>query len=176
VRDLLNRTLGTGVIAVPTAALLRVAYLSVAYLSVAFLMPVPAQAGALMAGHATFNGGNFHGLAGQPLVRPGQAPPVIVSRGPAPVNRRFGFAPAREHRRFFGFGLSVVGVGPAFWPFYGPIADVGAIAPRLVLPAAEPGGGDRILVNGGDCRSETRMVPSEDGGERPIKITWCRKG
>jgi hypothetical protein len=118
------------------------------------------------------------GVAGQPLVRPGQMPPVVVSRVPAPV-RRFGFVPGREHRRFFGFGLPVA--GPALVPFYGPIADVGPIAqPQvlspLVLPVPGPEGSDRSSVNGPDCRSETRMVSSEAGGERPIKITRCRGG
>jgi hypothetical protein len=37
------------------------------------------------------------------------------------------------------------------------------------------GSGSVVSVNGGDCRSETRTVPSEAGGERPIEITWCRK-
>ena len=129
-----------------------------------------------MPGHADFNHGGFHRFSGQPLVRPGQAPPIVVRGGPAATNRRFGFESAREHRRFFGFGFPVVGVGPAFGPFEAPIADVGAVAPGPVLRAAEPGSREPISVAGGDCRSETRTVPSEAGGERPIKITWCRKG
>jgi hypothetical protein len=174
VRDLFNRTLGTGAIAVLMVALLVVATLGVAFLG-AGLMPQPARAAGLMAGPATFGGG-FHGFAGSALVRPGQAPPVVVGRGPFSANRRFGFEPARGHRRFFGFGFPVVGVGPAFGPFEAPIADVDAVAPGPVLRAAEPGSREPVSVNGGDCRSETRTVPSEAGGERPIKITWCRKG
>jgi hypothetical protein len=175
VRDLFNRTLETGAIAVLTVALLVVALLSVAFLG-AGLMPQPARAAGLMAGPATFGGG-FHSFARPALVRPGQAPPVVVSRGSSfPANRRFGFEPAHEHRRFFGSGFPVVGVGPAFWPFEVPIADVAPDAPGPVLRAAEPGSREPISVNGGDCRSETRTVPSEAGGERTIKITWCRKG
>jgi hypothetical protein len=173
VRDLFNRTLGTGAIAVLTVALLVVASLGLAFLG-AGLMPQPARAAGLMASPATFGGG-FHGFAGPALVRPGQAPPV--SRGPSfPANRRFGFESAHEHRRFFGFGFPVVGVGPTFGPFEAAITDVGAVAPGPVLRTAEPGSREPISVNGGDCRSETRTVPSEAGGERPIKITWCRKG
>jgi len=176
VRDLFNRTLGTGAMSVLTVALPAVALLGVAFLG-AGLMPGPAQAAGLMAAPATFSSG-FHGFAGSALVRPGQAPPAVVSRGPVPVlvHRRFGFEPAHEHRRFFGFGFPVLGVGPAFGPYDAPIADAGAVAPGPILRTAEPGSGERISVNGGDCRSETRMVPSEAGGERPIKITWCRKG
>jgi len=161
VRDLINRTLGTGVI---VAALRGVVLLGVVFFGTG-LMPASVRAGGLA--------GVVRGVVGQPLVRPGQMPPVVVSPAPAPVNRRFGFEPAREHRRFFGFRPPVVGAGPAF---YGPIADVGPIAPPLVLPVAGPAGGDRGSVNGADCRSETRMVASEAGGERPIKITRCRGG
>jgi hypothetical protein len=168
VRDLFNRTLGTGAIAVLTVALLVVALLGLAFLG-AGLMPGPAQAAGLMAGPTTFSGG-LHGIAGSALVRPGQAPPVIVSRGTVSVlvHRRFGFEPVHEHRRFFGFGF------PVFGSFEAPIADVEAVAPGPVLRAVEPGSREPISVNGGDCRSETRTVPSEAGGERTIKITWCR--
>jgi hypothetical protein len=190
VRDLFNRTLGTSAMAVlrdvlPSAALRSVALPNVALLSVALLgmafvgtglVPQPAWAAGLMAGPTTFGGG-FHGFAGLPLVRPGQAPPV-GSGGPVPVvvDRRFGFAPAHAHRRFFGFGLPVVGVGPVVGPFDAPIADAGVVAPGQVWRAPDPGNGAPISANGGDCRSETRMVSSEAGGERPIRITWCRKG
>jgi hypothetical protein len=167
VRDLTNRILGTGVTAVLMAALRGVVLLGVVFFG-AGLMPASARAGGLAGG----------GVAGQSLVRPGQMPPVVVTHVPAPV-RRFGFEPAREHRRFFGFGLPFG--GPALVPFYGPIADVGPIAqPQvlspLVLPVAGPEGSDRSPANGPDCRSETRMVSSEAGGERPIKITRCRGG
>jgi hypothetical protein len=170
VRKVLNRTLRTGVV-----------------LAVAFLgaVPVPlqatARAGGIVAGQAAFNHCDFRGFVGQSLVRPGQMPPAVVSGAPAAVNRisgnRFsGFAPARLHRRIFGFGIPVVGVGVSYGPFDDPIADVGAIhRPRAVDDSASfPEGGDRILRGG--CRSETRMVSSEAGGERPIRITWCRKG
>jgi hypothetical protein len=169
VRDLLNRTLGTGALAVLTVTLLGVVLPGMAVVG-AGLMPGPARAAGLMAG--SFNSGGFRGFAGPVLVWSGQAPRVVVSHRPFPANRRFGF----EHRRFFGFGFPVVGVGTAFGPFDAPIADAGAVAPAPILREAEPGSGAHISVSGGDCRSETRTVPSEAGGERPIKITWCRKG
>jgi hypothetical protein len=172
VRKVLNRSLGTGVV------------LAVAFLGAG---PVPAplqataRAGGIVAGHAAFNHGDFRGFVGQPLVRPGQMPSVVVNVSPAATNRMSGnrisgFAPARLHRRIFGIGLPVVGVGVSYGPFDDPIADGGAIhRPRAVDDSASlPEGGDRILR--GDCRSETRMVSSEAGGERPIRITWCRKG
>jgi hypothetical protein len=172
VRKVFNRTLGAGVVLV------------IACLGAG---PVPAplqataRAGGVVAGHAAFNHGDFRGFGGQPLVRPGQMPPVVVSGGPAGINRPFGFEPARFHRRHFGFGLPVVGIGPSFLQFDEPIAYVGAIARSPALHAADdaslvPEGGERISVNRGGCRLETRIVASEAGGERPIRITWCHKG
>jgi len=167
VRKVLNRALWTGVVAVPVVAFLG-----------AGLMPGPlqatARAGGFVAGPATFNRGDFHRFVGQPLVRPGQMPPVVVSGAPA-VNRTFGVEPARFHHRVFGLGFPVAGVGLS----YGPFDDVGAISRPSGPRAADdgyPDGSDRISANRGGCRSETRMVSSEDGGERPVKITWCRKG
>jgi hypothetical protein len=173
VREVLNRTSGIGAV-----ALLMVGILGAGLV----LAPqASARTGGLMAGHATFGRGDFFRLGGQPLVRPGQVPPVIVSgSNPAFVNPKFGVERERHHRGFFGFGLPVAGFALSYGPYgpYGPydqpIADAGVIArPLAVTPIPE--GGDRIdRGNHGDCRSETRVVASEDGGERPIKITWCR--
>jgi hypothetical protein len=165
-REVLNRALGSGVV-----ALLAVGILG------AGLVPSPlqasARAGGLMAGHATFGRGDFVRFGG-PLVRPGQqVPPAVVSGSPAFVNPVFGMVRERHHRRFFGFGFP--GVGFSYGPFDEPIPYVGAIARPEALPPI-PEDDDRSLGNRGDCRSETRMVASESGGERPIKITWCRKG
>ena len=132
-----------------------------------------------MPGHADFNHGGFHRFSGQPLVRPGQAPPIVVRGGPAATNRRFGFEPAGYHRRFFGFGLPGAGIGVSFDPFDGPITDLRAADRPAGLRAADDGlpeGTDRVSSDRSGCRSETRMVASEDGGERSIRITWCRKG
>ena len=167
VHKVLNRALWTGVVAV----------LVVAFLGAGLMLgPLQemARAGDVVAGQATFNRGDFHGFVGQPLVRPGQMPPAVVSI-PAIVHRPFGTEPARLRHRIFGLGLPAAGVGLS----YGPFDDVGAINPPAGAGAADdgyPDGGDRISANRGGCRSETRMVSSEDGGERPIKITWCRKG
>jgi hypothetical protein len=103
VREALNRILRAGVVAVLVVAVLGAGLM---------LEPLQSSArvGGFVAGHATFKRGGFHRFVGQPLVRPGQSPPVVES-------------------------------------------------------------GER-----GDCRSEPRIVPSEAGGERQIRITWCRKG
>jgi hypothetical protein len=135
-----------------------------------------ARAGGFAAGHAAFVHGDFRHFVGQPLVRPGQAPPVVVSSAPVLVNRAFGFESLRHHRRFFGFGFPVGGIGVSYgpYPYEVPIVDVGAIArPSGTAPVAQDG--DRSRPGDG-CRSETRLVPSEAGGEQPITITWCRKG
>jgi hypothetical protein len=168
VRKGLKRTLAVGVVAA-LGAMLMLAPLRAS-----------ARAGGFMGGHGIFNHGDFHPFVGQPLVRPGQAPVVVVSGAPAPINRAFGFELLRHHHRFFRSGLSVAGVGLSFGPFDAPIADAAVIARPLALHAVDdgapiPAGGGRVLLSRGDCRSETRIIPSEDGGERPIRITWCRK-
>jgi hypothetical protein len=112
---------------------------------------------------------------GLALVRPGQMPPVAASHGPAGSPLVVG--PARFHRRFFNVGLPLAGVEPGFVPFDESVTYVGTIPRPVVVHAADDGSvNSENLVNRGGCRSETRMVPSEAGGERPIKITWCRKG
>jgi hypothetical protein len=111
---------------------------------------------------------------GLPLVRPGQMPPVVASVGPASVSP-FVFRPARFHRRFFS--LPLAGVGPGFGPFDESITYVGTIPRPVVVHAPDDGSlNPENSVNRGGCRSVTRIVPSEAGGEHPIKITWCRKG
>jgi hypothetical protein len=169
VREVLNRTMALGVVAVLGAVLVMAT------------LRASAQAGGVMGGHGIFNHGDSHPFIGQPLVRPGQAPPVVVNRAPAVVNRAFGFELLRHQHRFFRPGLPVAGFGLSFGPFEAPIADAGSIARPLALPAVDDGSpvpvaGGRIFLSRGDCRSETRIVPSEDGGARPITITWCRKG
>lgn len=141
------------------------------------LAPLPASARAGgFAGHAAFVHGDFRHFVGQPLVRPGQVPPVVASSAPVLVNRTFGFEPRRQHRRFFGFGFPLAGIGVSYgtYPYEAPLVDVGAVA-RPWGPAPVAQDGDRSLA-GGECRTETRLVPSEAGGERPITITWCHKG
>jgi hypothetical protein len=124
-----------------------------------------ARAGSLVAGHPAFNHRDFPRFLAQPLVRPGQPLPVVVSSA---ANRTLDFEAVHHHRRFFGHGLPLAGIGVAYGPFDAPIADVGTIArPPEASQAAEVGS---------VCRSETRVVASEAGGERAITITWCRKG
>ena len=53
-------------------------------------------------------------------------------------------------------------------------SDVGAvIRPSGIVPVVQDG--DRGLAGGAACRSETRLVPTEAGGQQSITITWCRK-
>jgi hypothetical protein len=169
VRKMLNRTLGARAV-----ALLMVGILGA---GLVLALQASARAGGLMAGHATFGRGDFSRLSGQPLVRPGQVPPVIVSgSSQAFVNPVFRLERERHHRGFFGFGLPVAGFASSYGPYDQPIANVGVmVRPLAVTPLPE--GGDRIdRGNHDDCRTETRMVASEDGGERAIKITRCQQG
>jgi hypothetical protein len=177
VRGMVIRTLAAAAIAVVMVAVLMGAVLSAG--PVLAPQQASARAGGFAAGQATFNHGDFHRFGGQPFVRFGQVPRLIVRGSPAGIDRSSGLEPVRHHRRVFGFGLPVTGIGVSFGPFDEPPADLGAIDRPPGLGAADdspPEGGDRILVGRGGCRSETRIVASEDGGERPIRITWCRKG
>lgn len=168
-RKLVNRTVVAGLLAFLGAD--------------AMLAPpqASARAGGFVAGRADFNLGGLgrggfrigdvHRLGGQPLVRPGQLPPPIG--GAAVIQPASGLAPLRHHRRFFGQGLPVTGIGVWSGPFYQPIVDGGTIDRAIGAGAAD----DRPPVRGdGVCRSETRIVPSENGGERSIRMTWCRRG
>jgi hypothetical protein len=172
VRKVLNRTFGIGAVARLLVGVLGAGLVLVP-------LQTSARAGGLMAGHATFGRGDVLRFGGQPLVRPGQVPPVVVTGGPATVNRisnrMFGVERERHLRRFFGFGFPVAGAALWYGPYDQPIPYVGVIARSPALPPI-PETGDRISVNHDDCRSETRIVASEDGGERPIKITRCRGG
>jgi hypothetical protein len=163
VRGVVNRTLAAGVVAVPLVAVLVAGVM---------LTPAPAsaRAGGFAAGHVSFNHGDFRRFGGLPLVRPGQMPPIVVSAGPPGINRIPALDVVRHHRRVFGLGIPVAGVGVSYGPFDQPIADVG-------LHAADDGArAGWTAANRGGCRSETRIVASEAGGERPIRITWCRNG
>lgn len=139
-----------------------------AILTLGAIVAVPqasARAAGFVAGHAAFNHRDFPRFLAQPLVRPGQPLPVVVGSA---ANRTLEFEVVHHHRRFFTHRLPLAGIGVAYGPFEAPIADFGTIArPPEASQAAEVGS---------VCRSETRMVASEAGGERPITITWCRKG
>jgi hypothetical protein len=74
----------------------------------------------------------------------------------------------RRHRHFFGLGLPIAGIGVTYGPYDGPLVDIAAIArPSDTVPVTQDG--NRGLAGG--CRSETRLIPSEAGGEQPITIT-----
>ncbi|HEY6257165.1 MAG TPA: hypothetical protein VIY51_15380 [Xanthobacteraceae bacterium] len=109
---------------------------------------------------------------GQALVRPGQAPPVPVSAGLATANHLSGWERLRHHRRVFGFGLPVAGIGAYYGPIVEPQFDAGFVARPVPAPAA----GDRVSGDHGGCRTETRTVPSEAGGTRTVRITLCWQG
>jgi hypothetical protein len=136
----------------------------------------PVPAGGFVSGHGSFQGG-FHGsfahggiqgFGVQPLVRPGQVPPLATPPAQAAVSRMSGLAFAR-HRRFFGFDAPVAGFGT-----YGPLSEpvyVGTVERPLPPPVLEnaPRNGEPMNV----CQTEERTVPSEAGGQRTIHITRC---
>jgi hypothetical protein len=118
---------------------------------------------------------NYAGLGhvGGSLVRPGQMPPVVANAAPpSPRNRLARWEPLRHHRRVFGINLPATGIGPYYVaPTAGPEFDPG-ITGSVVVPTTR----DRMSVDRGGCRTETRTVPSETGGMRRITITSCWQG
>lgn len=135
-----------------------------AILALASMLAPPEASARAGFGRATFNQGAVNGIGGHPLVWP---KPAGVT-GSIPVAELHGARFEPHHRRFFGLGLPLAGIGVAYGPFDAPIADVGTIA--------RPPEASQAAVVGSVCRSENWMAASEAGGERPITITWCRKG
>jgi hypothetical protein len=87
-------------------------------------------------------------------------------------SRRFG------SRRFFGHGLPPDGIGIYYGDYDDEIADSMAYQQPVYLPAGGnfvpgPQADYHIAAERGVCRSQTRTVPSEAGGQRKVTITRC---
>jgi hypothetical protein len=114
------------------------------------LVLAPAATSARSGGFAAGRAFSFHGAPRAPVVRPAIA-----------------LSPLR-HRRNFGSPVTVSGgsgdaagydQGPLLYPA---AADGAPDQGRIVYVPPPPG-----------CRSDTKIVPSEAGGERKITITRC---
>jgi hypothetical protein len=92
--------------------------------------------------------------------------------------------PFLAHRRAFGFDrlrrqagllpLTVLG-GSAFYgpsDYVDPYSQPGAVEPEIVTGAI-PGGAYPVFIGRRGCRTQTVIVPSEDGGESSINIVRC---
>lgn len=133
----------------------------------------PVQAGGAVSGHGAFNRGGFQHLSTQhpgtqPLVRPGQMPPLAVSPARAAINRMPGVEFARR-RHFFGFDVPVAGIGVYGSPDEPVYVGTGDQPLPPVLEEHAPRSPSVASV----CETETRTVPSEAGGQHTIHITRC---
>ena len=147
------------------------------------LAPVeaPARGGGFVAGRMGFGPGlghgGFHPFVGRPFVQPRPAPlPAAIDHGIRVGSNAF--APRFGARRFFGHGLPADGIGIYYGDYDDEIADSSAYQEPVYLPAGGnfapgPQYGYQIAAERGVCRSRTRTVPSETGGQRKVTITSC---
>ena len=140
------------------------------------LAPVEARArgGGFMAGGVSFGHAAFHPFVSRSFVQPRPAP--VQDHG-VRVGGNFG-APRFGSRRFFGRGLPADGIGIYYGDYDNEITDSIAYQQPVYLPAGGnfvpgPQADYRIAVERGICRSQTRTVPSEAGGQRRVTITSC---
>ena len=84
----------------------------------------------------------------------------------------------QRFRRVFGARLPRNGIGVYYGSSYDPGDVIGAVEPyapvQAIADVAALRDGDGAVVIGRRCSSQTVVVPSEAGGERPITITRCR--
>jgi hypothetical protein len=118
-----------------------------------------------------------------PFAHARHAPRLAVTRPiarPIAVHARaVRFAHMRHHRRVFGAGLPLAGIGVIYGTSY-PDDDVAPYQQPLYADptddaaasqAAVPAGGDPVAPR--TCRSQTQTVPSGRGGETQVTITRC---
>jgi hypothetical protein len=141
----------------------------------------PVEASARLGGSTIGRGLMFH----EAVPRPGLRPSVRIGRGPALVARsavtrnihRAHVVPVRRFRRVFGPRLPLNGIGVNYGSNYDPGDYSGAAwqYPPVQTVADTPSlfEGDSGVI-GRRCGSQTVVVPSEAGGERPITVTRCR--
>jgi hypothetical protein len=159
----------------------------------AIFAPVEASARSGGFGAGRSIGMGFHRAAVRPFVQVRHAPrPAVlpfaharhvprlaVTRPIAAHARAVRFAHMRHHRRVFGAGLPLAGIGVIYGTSY-PDDDVAPYQQPLYADptgdaaasqAAVPAGGDPVTPRA--CRSQTQTVPSGRGGETQVTITRC---
>lgn len=147
---------------------------------VAVLAPV--EASARPGGSAIGRGLLFRGAVPRPALQPsvhiGRAPALVTGGAAVPNFHPAHVAPMQRFRRVFGARLPRNGIGVYYGSSYDPgdvIGAVGPVAPvQAVADVAAPREGAGAVAGGRRCNSQTVVVPSEAGGERPITITRCR--
>jgi hypothetical protein len=119
---------------------------------------------------------SFH--IGRPSFHIGRGP-ALVTRGAVVPNIQPAYvAPVQRSRRVFGARLPRHGIGITYGSIYdaGDVIGVAGQLPPVQTVADLPPlrEGDRVAAIGRRCSSQTVVVPSEAGGERPITVTSCR--
>jgi hypothetical protein len=135
----------------------------------------PVEASARAGGLTVGRGVMVHGA----VARPGLRRAVLIGRMPAVVPKRavvpnFHVAhrtPVQRFRRVFGPRLPRNGIGVFYGSTFDPDYFTGAAGqyPAQVVVDSPSDG----IVPVRHCGSQTVVVPSEAGGERPITITRC---
>jgi hypothetical protein len=137
-----------------------------------------ARPGGLAIGRGLLFRGAVPRPAPQPSVHIGRAPALVTGGAAVPNFHPAQVAPVQRFRRVFGARLPRNGIGVYYGSIYGPsdvIGAAGQYAPvQAVADVPAPGEGASAAVIGRRCSSQTIVVPSEAGGERPITVTGCR--
>ncbi len=142
----------------------------------------PVEASARPGGSAIGRGLLFRGAVPRPALQPsvhiGRVPALVTGGAAVPNFHPAQVAPVQRFRRVFGARLPRNGIGVYYGSSYDSgdvIGAVGQYAPvQAVADLPAPGEGAGAAVIGRRCSSQTIVVPSEAGGERPITVTRCR--
>ena len=142
----------------------------------------PVEASARSGGSTIGRGLALRGAVPRPALQPsvhiGRGPALVTSGAAVPNIHPAHVAPVQRFRRVFGARLPRNGIGVTYGSIYDPggvIGPVGQYAPVQTVADMPPlREGDGAVVIGRRCSSQTVVVPSEAGGERPITVTRCR--
>jgi hypothetical protein len=142
----------------------------------------PVEASARPGGSTIGRGLLFRGAVPRPALQPsvhiGRAPAPVAGGAAVPNFNPAHVAPVQRFRRVFGARLPRNGIGVYYGSSYDPGGVIGAVGPyapvQAVADVAAPRESDGAVVIGRRCSSQTVVVPSEAGGERPITVTGCR--
>jgi hypothetical protein len=142
----------------------------------------PLEASARSGGPSIGRGLVLRGAVLRPALRPsfhfGRGPALVTRGAVVPNIQPAHVAPVQRSRRVFGARLPRHGIGVTYGSIYdaGDVIGVAWQVPPVQTVADMPPlrEGDRVAAIGRRCSSQTVVVPSEAGGERPITVTSCR--
>ena len=145
-------------------------------------MLAPVEASARSGGLAIGRGPVLRAAVPRPALQPslhiGRAPALVTKSAALPNLRPARVAPVQRFRRVFGARLPRNGIGVSYGSIYDPGDFIGVAGPyppvQMVANTPPLREGDGAVAGGRRCSSQTVVVPSETGGERPVTVTRCR--